>query len=201
MSAARRTSFCLAVLLTTPLAPVWAAPAAAPAPTPAPAASAMPAPTPNPAAELLVAADQAIERGSLEQATTLYQRVQQEHPATPEAHEARRALRILGARASVPAAPAPAAVPASPQMPPAAPPAAPPRDPDTVIRQDPYSLRTAERLRLNTWEKLDFGVTAFLYGMSVGATYAIGLDPNDSDGALPRSRLGPWPTPWVRSRT
>ena len=45
-----------------------------------------------------------------------------------------------------------------------------------VVRHEPYSLRTAERLRLTTWEKLDFGVTAFLYGMSLGLTFSLGLD-------------------------
>jgi hypothetical protein len=51
-------------------------------------------------------------------------------------------------------------------------------------------MRTSERLRLTAWEKLDFGVTAFLYGMSVGFSYAIGLDPNDAGSATLPIALG-----------
>jgi len=50
-----------------------------------------------------------------------------------------------------------------------------------VMREEPYSLRTKERLRLTTWEKLDFGITAFLYGMSIGTSFAIAEDPSSPD--------------------
>jgi hypothetical protein len=45
-------------------------------------------------------------------------------------------------------------------------------------------LRTSERLRLTTWEKLDFGTTAFLYGMSVGFSFALS-EPNGNGSVAP----------------
>ncbi len=43
---------------------------------------------------------------------------------------------------------------------------------DLVYQLEPYSTKTLERVRLSTWEKLDFGITAFMYGASVGISYA-----------------------------
>jgi hypothetical protein len=55
-----------------------------------------------------------------------------------------------------------------------------------VVRGEPYSLKTSERLHLSAWEKLDFGTTAFLYGMSVGFSYALSLDnPTTSEAMTP----------------
>jgi hypothetical protein len=136
------------------------------APAAAPVAAA-----PTTPAELLQAADAAIEAGELARATVYYERVATDHPAALEAGEARRALRILRARSRY----TPALVP--PLRPPDVAIAGPSGNPgEVVIRQEPYSLRTSERLRLTTWEKLDFGVTSFLYGMSVGFSYGIGLE-------------------------
>jgi hypothetical protein len=54
------------------------------------------------------------------------------------------------------------------------------------VRGEPYSVKTSERLRLTAWEKLDFGTTAFLYGMSVGFSYALSLDnPTVSEATAP----------------
>ena len=114
------------------------------------------------AGQQLAAADAALDAGDLARAHSLYDQVVRDHPQSAEAREARRALKILLIRLPAGDAP-PAAMP-----------------PDVVVRQEPYSLRTSERMRLTTWEKLDFGVTSFLYGLSVG--FSFGLSKN-SDGS------------------
>src|SRR5579862_3146145 len=135
------------------------APSAAPGvPSAAPSAPAPAAPAPALVAappSSLEAADAAVDAGNLNLARAIYEQVIREHPDTPEAVEARRALKIIAAaRATGLAAP-----PARPGEEPA------PSD-GVVVRREPYSLKTKERLRLTTWEKLDFGTTAFLYGLS-----------------------------------
>lgn len=121
---------------------------------------------------LLAAADAAVDAGSLDLARDLYQRIVAEHPQAPEASEARRALKIIAARArSAPAGVAAAAAGGGDGV---------------VMRDEPYSLRTSERLRLTAWEKLDFGTTAFLYGLSIGASYSLSLDnPSTGDELTP----------------
>jgi hypothetical protein len=52
------------------------------------------------------------------------------------------------------------------------------------VRREPYSLKTSERLRLTTWEKVDFATTAFLYGMSVGFSFALS-EPNGDASVAP----------------
>jgi hypothetical protein len=137
-----------------------------------------PAPAPATPAELLAAADAAVDAGNLEAAAPIYDRLAREHAASPEAGEARRALKIIAARK--PAA-RQAAATDEPQAATA----------DTVVtRREPYSLRTSERLRLSAWEKLDFGTSAFLYGMSVGFSYSLSSDSNDSDDILPAVAVG-----------
>jgi hypothetical protein len=195
---ARRSSSVLALLL--PLAalapraraadaPPVAPPPAPPAATlsqsaPPPAAAPALATGPRGAAELLAAADAAVEAGDLAAARSLYARLAAEHPGTSEAREARRALRILDARLA--AAPAGAPPPAPPAPPVVPAPAPPPASDDVIIRQEPFSRRTSERLRLTTWEKLDFGVTSFLYGMSVGFSYGLSLEnPGETDVVTP----------------
>jgi hypothetical protein len=134
-----------------------------PAPGEVPAATASPA-------QLLAAADAAVDAGNLDAAAALYDQLAREHPASQQANEARRALKIIAAR----------------RLPPPVRPDEPPPSGDgtvgVVIRREPFSLRTQERLRLTTWEKLDFGVTSFLYGMSVGLSYALSLR-NSSESA------------------
>lgn len=132
------------------------------------------------AASLLAAADAAVDAGNLDLARSLYDRLAREFPDAPEGRDARRALRIMAVRA---ASPGPARPSATGQ-------ASGPSSDDVVVRQEPFSLKTKERLRLTTWEKLDFGITAFLYGTSVGFSFALSLN-NPSDGsAFPPIALG-----------
>jgi hypothetical protein len=149
-------------------------PSAAPQPPPAqPPPAQPPPPAPSVAmspAQLLAAADAAIDVGNLEAAAALYEQITREHPAAPEANEARRALKIIVLRRGPTAA---ALVP----------PLTPPGTTGVVVRREPYSLRTSERLRLTTWEKLDFGTTAFLYGMSVGFSFALSESSTDASVA------------------
>jgi outer membrane protein assembly factor BamD (BamD/ComL family) len=80
---------------------VWAQEPAVPTP-------AEPAATMSPA-QLLAAADAAIEAGNLDGAAVLYDQVARQHPEAPEASEARRALKIIAARRTqLPAAAVPA---------------------------------------------------------------------------------------------
>jgi hypothetical protein len=136
----------------------------------APAAPAAATQAPATAATLLEAADAAIDAGHLVLARALYEQLIREYAAAPEADLARRAVKILAARA---ATETPGVEPASRGV---------------VLRREPYSIKTKERLRLTTWEKLDFGTTAFLYGLSVGYSYALSLD-KESDG-VPAIAIG-----------
>jgi hypothetical protein len=135
-------------------------------------------------AGLLAAADAAVAAGDLELARSLFQGLAAQFPSTPEANEARRALKIIAAR--LPAAHPPAPAPA----PPAAAPAAAAEDDDVIVRDEPYSRRTSERLRLTIWEKVDFGVTAFLYGMSVGFSFSLSQKSQKGSDILPPVALG-----------
>jgi hypothetical protein len=135
------------------------APIAAPQPPQAQQPPPVPSVTMSPA-QLLAAADAAIDAGNLDAAAALYEQITREQPSSPEANEARRALKIIVLRRG----PAPSAL---------VPPLTPPGTTGVVVRREPYSLQTHERLRLTTWEKLDFGTTAFLYGMSVGFSFAL----------------------------
>jgi hypothetical protein len=136
---------------------------------PAPAA-AEPAATPT---GLLAAADVAVAAGDLNLARLHFEHLATQFPNTPEANEARRALRIMAAGLS---SIAPASIASSVPTAVGATAARVAEEGDVVVRNEPYSLRTSERLRLSVWEKLDFGVTSFLYGMSVGLSYALSQD-------------------------
>ena len=162
---------------------VLAAAAGVAALTPRPAAAQAPiviepppAATQSPA-EMLAAADAKVDAGDLYGAAALYDQLARDHAASPEANEARRALKIIAVRRTAPTG--------SPALPPTA-------DGTTgvVIRREPYSLRTSERLRLTTWEKLDFGVTSFLYGMSVGFSYSLSLQNAREQDVLPPIAIG-----------
>jgi hypothetical protein len=136
-------------------------------PIPAPAAAAAaPTVTMSPA-QLLGTADAAIDAGNLDAAAALYDQIVREYPTSPEARDAQRALKIIAAGRK------PGAVPGA-----FVPPLTPAGTTGVVIRREPYSLRTSERLRLTAWEKLDFGTTAFLYGMSVGFSFSLSSDSN-----------------------
>ena len=157
-------------------------PAAAQAQAAEPSVVAAPPVAPPPsaplsAAQLLAGADAAVDAGNLEQASALYDQIARFYPGTPEAGEAHRALKILGARQIQPLPPGQAPVPGATAAPPAAPP--PAGTVGVVVRREPYSLQTSEKLRLSTWEKMDFGVTSFLYGMSVGFSLTLAQDNGD----------------------
>ena len=132
--------------------------------------------TPPPPAELLASADAAVDAGNLQSAAAIYDRIAREHATTPEAVEARRALKIIAASRAAPGAVL---------VPPLQPPGAPDGTVGVVIRREPFSLQTQERLRLTTWEKLDFGTTAFLYGMSVGFSFALASNDNGGGSVAP----------------
>lgn len=133
---------------------------------------------------LLAAADAAVAAENLALARSLFERLVSQFPAAPEANEARRALKIIAARGSAAgqaSQPAPAtgdgAIAAS-------------SDDDVIVRGEPYSRKTSERLRLSVWEKLDFGVTGFLYGMSVGFSFALSQDTHNASDVLTPVALG-----------
>jgi hypothetical protein len=127
------------------------------------------------AAALLAAADAALWGGDLVQARILFNRVMVEFPSSSEARAAERALRIMAVVAQGKARPSVLEAPG---------------EGDVVVRDEPYSLRTQERLRLTAWEKLDFGVTSFLYGMSVGLSYSLSLQHATTSDVMPPIALG-----------
>jgi hypothetical protein len=97
--------------------------------------------------------DELIARRDLPAARSCFERLRERHPRTAQAHDADRALRTMTALV-------------------------PDADELRFFVLEPYSSRTNERLRLTSWEKLDFGVTAFVYGLSTGLTAGLALDPN-----------------------
>jgi hypothetical protein len=125
---------------------------------------------------MLAAADAALDAGEIDRARVLFEALIKVYPTSTEGGEARRALKALTVRATKRPAPTPAA-PAAAATDTEGPTTASP----VVMRQEPYSLRTKERLRLTTWEKLDFGITAFLYGMSIGTSFAVAQDTSSPD--------------------
>ncbi|HEY3451327.1 MAG TPA: hypothetical protein VGK67_33520 [Myxococcales bacterium] len=156
-------------------------PAAPPAESAAPL---LPVPPPLPAPEtpavLLERANEAVDAGRTEEARGLFERVVAESPTSVEAQSARRALKLMGSRKIEPAQ----ATPLQPLRVTSPEPAqAGPAPDEIVFRKEPFSLRTKERLRISVWEKIDFGMTAFLYGFSVGGSYSLGLQSNDT-GAI-----------------
>jgi hypothetical protein len=133
------------------------------------------APPADPASALHTC-DALLAEGKREPARACFEDVRRLYPATPEAHDADRALALMGALAAPPPAP-----PAAPPGPPPPAPLARPEVPNqSFYVLEPYSVRTKERLRLTTWEKLDFGITAFIYGLSTGASFG-GATSDDSD--------------------
>jgi hypothetical protein len=129
-------------------------------------------------AGLLTSADAAIETGDLQRARALFEKLLAGFPATPEAREARRALRIMAARATPTSH---ASVASKTTTTPGG---------DIIVRDEPYSLKTSERLRLTIWEKVDFSVTSFLYGMSVGLSFALSQNAHGASDVLTPIALG-----------
>jgi hypothetical protein len=128
-------------------------------------------PQPAPAADpalALQACDLLVTEGKLVIAASCFDGIRRQFVGTPQAHDAERALWVLRA---LPLAPAPSLGPA--------PPAA---GKESFYVFEPYSRRTGERLRLTTWEKLDFGVSAFLYGLSTGATFGAATESDNITG-------------------
>jgi hypothetical protein len=123
------------------------------------------------AAGLLAEADAAIEAGELPRARFLFQRLTVEFPTAPEANEARRALRIFSGLESPGSGPVAGGG-------------------EVVVRNEPYSRKTSERLRLTIWEKVDFGVTSFLYGMSVGLSFALSQEEQTTSSVLTPMAVG-----------
>lgn len=138
-------------------------------------------------AGLLAAADAAVGAGDLPLARSLFQRLAAEFPVTREASEARRALAILAVRA-LPSdhAPTPASAPAAGGT--AA--AFATENGEVIVRNEPYSRKTSERLRLTIWEKVDFSVTSFLYGMSLGLSFSLSQDSTRASDVLTPVALG-----------
>jgi len=134
-------------------------------------------------ASLLADADAAVDAGNLDLARALYARIVAEHPQAVEANEARRALRIIAVRERT--VPAGVVAPGSAGTNTAA-----RGGGGVVMRDEPYSLRTSERLRLTSWEKLDFGTTAFLYGLSIGFSYSLSLNHTTTSDALAPIAIG-----------
>ena len=133
-----------------------------------------PTPAAPSAATLLHDADQALDARDAAKARVLYGRIVAEFPGTVEAQSAARALKIM--KASTTSESLPASTPegeGEPQK-------APASNPDTFYRLEPYSALTAERLNISTWEKIDFVTTAFVYGASVGLSFTMAADSNDS---------------------
>jgi len=136
---------------------------------------------------LLAAADAAVGAGDLVRARSLFGRLAAEFPATPEASEARRALAIIAVR-GVPSGYAPA--PALARAPGGTTAGGAGDDGEVIVRNEPYSRKTSERLRLTIWEKVDFSVTSFLYGMSLGLSFALSQDAHGSSDVLTPVALG-----------
>ena len=152
-------------------------------PAPSPVRAEQLATTPG----LLAAADAAVGAGDLQLARSLFERLAAEFPATREASEARRALAIIAARVSPSShAPTPASVPAAGGTDAAS----ATDDGEVIVRNEPYSRKTSERLRLTIWEKVDFSVTSFLYGMSLGISFALSQDAHSASDVLTPVALG-----------
>jgi hypothetical protein len=103
-----------------------------------------PAEEPEPA-ERLRGCDALTSRKEIAAARACYLELAARHPGTAQARDAERSLSAMDALA-------------------------PPPGERRYFVLEPYSARTHERLRLSSWEKLDFGATAFVYGLSTGLT-------------------------------
>jgi hypothetical protein len=160
-----------------------------------------PAPDAFAAEKLLGNADSALSAGNDVEARRGFQLVIELYPGTPSAALAQRSLSALNARVTPPPPPPPLSTPspAPATTTEAGPEEAEPAEPeagspanrsDLVYTREPYSLRTKERIRLSTWEKVDFVSTAFSYGGSVGLSYALALKTSSTAGILGPVVLG-----------
>jgi hypothetical protein len=117
------------------------------------------------AATHLARCDQMVTDALVPPARACFEELQRRFPGTPEARDADRALALMKAMAAAPP-PTPVGGVLTSR------PAPPPRG-DSFYLLEPFSRRTNERTRLTTWEKLDFGITAFIYGMSTGISLSL----------------------------
>jgi hypothetical protein len=127
----------------------------------------------------LQACDLLVTEGKPTTAIPCFEGIRLQFPGTTQAHDAERALSLL--RALPPPAPLPAL---TPPVSSATAPAAPAPGKDSFYVLEPYSTRTRERLRLTTWEKLDFGITAFIYGLSTGAAFGGATNADNVIGSM-----------------
>jgi hypothetical protein len=143
---------------------VVAVQSAQPAQSAAPVVTVQPVVTED-AATHLRRCDQLVSDGLVPPARACFEELQRRFPGTPEAHDAERALSLIQAlgRPSVLTAPSLER-------------RGRPRSPDSFYLLEPFSRQTHERVRLTTWEKLDFGITSFLYGMSTGLSAGLATD-------------------------
>jgi hypothetical protein len=117
-------------------------------------------PPPADVASQLRECDAALAQRKSELARACYEALRLGHPGTPEGHDAERALMMMSL------------------MPPLVPALTPPQGPGSEPGKtgfyvvEPYSSRTNERLRLTTWEKLDFGISGFVFGLTTGFSFA-----------------------------
>jgi len=138
-------------------------------------------------AGLLAAADAAVGAGDLQLAHSLFAQLAVQFPDTREGSEARRALAIIAVRVSPTGrAPRPAAGTAAGGTVAAS----ATNDDEIIVRNEPYSRKTSERLRLTIWEKVDFSVTSFLYGMSLGLSFSLSQNSNSASDVLTPVALG-----------
>jgi hypothetical protein len=158
--------------------------AAAQAPEP-PGVIAPPAPATVSPAQLLGAADTAVDAGNLEAAAGFYDQLARFYPETPEASEARRALKILAARQAQTAGGAPVIAPPAPVAPlPAASPLS--GDPSGRRHRAPRTVFAADLREAAPQHVGEDGlrVTSFLYGMSVGFSFALGSNGDSGVGPV-----------------
>lgn len=130
------------------------------------------APEPRSPESMLSEADAALAAGEIGEAHALYLRLIEDFSDAPEADAARRSVKTIDATLSHQEAPTATEAKRKGSA------------GETSVTLDAYSARTSERLRLTWWEKLDFGVTAFLYGLQVGSWYSMSIETRDNGEAI-----------------
>jgi hypothetical protein len=130
-----------------------------------PATAPQVAPVPPDPAARLRECDAVLADKKTETARACFEALRLQFPGTPEAHDAARAVALMTMMVGQTAL--------SPAVPPQGGPD--PKKPGFYV-VEPYSQHTNERLRLTTWEKLDFGTTSFLYGLTTGLSFAVATE-------------------------
>lgn len=138
-------------------------------------------------AALLARCDELLERRLIAAARTCYEQLEGEHAGTPEARDARRALATMRALVATPGRPPPGTGVVLPEGTAGT---AAPGTGGRLYLLEPFSTQTNERLRISTWEKLDFGITSFLYGMSTGLSMAAAGETDSVEGVVSTVVIG-----------